>query len=83
MPTAKDRAERRDRHAAEIEASQEELRKSISETERLVGESDAMLRRQRAENEEGDAQGIADETSKEEPKTGGSRRTDSYESFGP
>jgi hypothetical protein len=55
MPTAKDRAERRERHAAEVEASQEGLRKSISETERLVGESEAMLRRHHSECEEGDS----------------------------
>jgi hypothetical protein len=45
MPTAEDRAERRDRQAAEIEASQIKLRASIAETERLVGESDDILRR--------------------------------------
>lgn len=55
MPTAKDRAERRDRQAAEIEASQTKLRASIAETERLVGESDDMLRRHRTECEQGDA----------------------------
>jgi hypothetical protein len=55
MPTVKDRAERRDRHSAEVEASQAELRKSISETERLVNQSDQMLRRHRNECEAGDA----------------------------
>ncbi len=55
MGTAKDRAERRDRHAAEVEASQVELRDSIAATERLVDESDRMLRRHRSECEEGDA----------------------------
>ena len=54
MPTSKDRAERRDRHAAEVEASQAELRKSICETERLVDESEAMLRRHRSECDAGD-----------------------------
>lgn len=54
MPSPKDRAARRDRHSEEIEASQAELRKSISETERLVGESEEMLRRHRRECEEGD-----------------------------
>ena len=55
METAKERAERRKRHAAEVEASQEELRHSISETERLVDQSEKMLRRHRLECEEGDA----------------------------
>lgn len=55
MPTPKDRAARRDRHSEEVEASQAALRKSIDETERLVEESDAMLRRHRRENEAGDA----------------------------
>jgi hypothetical protein len=54
MPTPEDRAQRRERHTAEIEASQARLRASIAETERLVGESDEMLRRHRKENEEGD-----------------------------
>ena len=54
MPTPKDRAERRDRQAAEVEASQANLRRSIAETERLVGESDEMLRRHRKENEDAD-----------------------------
>ena len=54
MATPKERAERRERHAAEVEASQVELRKSISETERLVDQSDRMLRRHRTECEEAD-----------------------------
>lgn len=54
MATTKERAERRDRHAAEIEASQVELRSSIAETERLVDESDRMLRRHRTECESDD-----------------------------
>ena len=54
MGTARDRADRRDRHAAEVEASQAELRKSITETERLVDESDRMLRRHRTECEDAD-----------------------------
>lgn len=52
---AKQRAERRKQHTAEIEASQDSLRKSIAETERLVGESDDMLRRHRQECEDDDA----------------------------
>ena len=55
MGTAKERAERRSRHAAEVQASQSELRNSISETERLVDESEAMLQRHRSECEAGDA----------------------------
>jgi hypothetical protein len=51
----KTRAERRKQHSAEIEASQESLRRSIAETERLVGESDEMLRRHRKECEGDDA----------------------------
>ena len=54
MPTPKHRAERRDRQAAEVEASQATLRRSIAETERLVGESDEMLRRHRQENDDAD-----------------------------
>ena len=49
-----ERAERRERHAREVEASQKALRESISETERLVGESDSMLRRHRQEHESAD-----------------------------
>lgn len=55
MPTSKDRAARRERHSSEVEASQAALRKSIEETERLVKESDEMLRRHRSEDEAGDA----------------------------
>jgi hypothetical protein len=50
----KGRAELRERHALEVEVSQKALRESISETERLVGESDKMLRRHRGEREEHD-----------------------------
>jgi hypothetical protein len=56
MPTSKDHAERRDRHAAEIEESQAALRKSIAETGRLVDESDDMLRRHRKECDDADAE---------------------------
>ncbi|MEO7276424.1 MAG: hypothetical protein ABIW33_00170 [Sphingomicrobium sp.] len=55
MPSSKqDRSERRDRHTREVEASQKALRASITETERLVGESDEMLRRHRGESEDDD-----------------------------
>ncbi len=49
---SRQRAERRAQHAAEIEASQAEMRKNIAETERLVGESDRMLKRHRKEHED-------------------------------
>ena len=49
MPDRKSRTARRAQHTAEIEASQVKLRDSIAETERLVDESDAMLRRHRKE----------------------------------
>jgi hypothetical protein len=51
----KKRAERRKQQTAEIEASQAGLRKSIAETERLVGESNDMLRRHRAGSDEEEA----------------------------
>lgn len=49
MPTPEERSRRRERQTAEVEASQAKLRASIAETERLVGESDEMLRRHRKE----------------------------------
>ena len=55
MPDRKARAERRAQHAAEVKASQAKLRASIAETERLVGESDMMLRRHRKECDDHDA----------------------------
>ena len=54
MPDPRKRADRRRQQAAEIEASQASLRKNIAETERLVGESDEMLRRHRQECEDDD-----------------------------
>lgn len=39
-------------HGLEIEENQEALRRSIAETERLVTESENMLRRHRREREE-------------------------------
>ena len=50
----KERTERRERQAREVEASQKALRESISETERLVGESEKMLRCHRQEREDDD-----------------------------
>lgn len=55
MSAAKNRAERRLRQSAEIEASQVELRKSIAETERLVGDADKMLKRHHQECADADA----------------------------
>ena len=55
MPDRKKRAERRAQHTAEVKASQAKLRASIAETERLVGESEEMLRRHRKECDQDDA----------------------------
>jgi hypothetical protein len=49
MPDKITRAERRAQHTFEVKASQAKLRTSIAETERLVGESEQMLRRHRDE----------------------------------
>ena len=49
MPDSKSRAARRAQQTAEVEASQVKLRTSIAETERLVDESEDMLRRHRNE----------------------------------
>ena len=49
MSDRKKRAERREQQSREVEASQKALRASITETERLVGESEQMLRRHRKE----------------------------------
>jgi hypothetical protein len=46
---------RREQQSLDVEASQEGLRNSIAETERLVGESDRMLKRHRAECDSDDA----------------------------
>jgi hypothetical protein len=54
MPTPEDRARRRERQATEVEESQAKLRASIAATERLVDESERMLRRHRQESEEAD-----------------------------
>ena len=51
MRDPKKRAELRKRHDLEVEASQKALRESISETERLVDQSEEMLRRHRGERE--------------------------------
>jgi len=49
MSDKKKRAERREQQTREVEASQRAMRESITETERLVGESEEMLRRHRKE----------------------------------
>lgn len=46
------RSNRAAQHGREIEENQEALRRSIAETERLVTESEKMLRRHRREREE-------------------------------
>jgi hypothetical protein len=54
MTDKKRRAERREQQSREVEANQDALRQSIAETDRLVGESEAMLRRHRQEREDDD-----------------------------
>jgi hypothetical protein len=54
MTDRNQRVQRREQHSREIEASQNSLRESIAETDRLVGESEAMLRRHRQEQEDDD-----------------------------
>lgn len=49
IPTKAERAERRQRQARELEANQQELRDSIAESERLVGEAEVMINRHRKE----------------------------------
>ncbi len=48
------RKARRERHAREVEADQEALRESISETERLLSVSDEMLKRHHDERDAAD-----------------------------
>jgi hypothetical protein len=54
MVDRKKRAQRREEQSLEVEASQKALRESIAETDRLVSESEAMLRRHRQEREDDD-----------------------------
>ena len=56
MISKRRRAERDEQHAREIEANQQALKKSIEETQRLVHESDNILRRHRREREEDDSE---------------------------
>jgi hypothetical protein len=53
-PNRKARAELRERHCADVEASQVLLRDSINKTARLVDQADVMLRRHRQERGEAD-----------------------------
>ena len=55
------RAERRDRQASEVEASQVALRESVAVTEKLVDESDTMLRRHRKECDDEEQQAFGRE----------------------
>ena len=55
MTSKQKRAERREQQAREVEASQERLRESIAETDRLVDDADQMLKRHGKEREEDDA----------------------------
>jgi hypothetical protein len=56
MPEREKRRQRREQHTREVEASQEALRKSIAVTERLVEESDKMLKRGRRQSEDDEEQ---------------------------
>ena len=54
MSESESRDDRRERHTQEVEASQREQRASIEKTQRLLDQSDAMLKRHRQEcNEAG------------------------------
>ena len=55
MINRRKRAERNEQQAREIEANQLALKKSIEETQRLVHESEDILRRHRKEREEDEA----------------------------
>ena len=55
MTDANTRLKRREQQAAEIEANQADLRTSIAESQRLVGEADHIIRRHRQECEADDA----------------------------
>ena len=59
MPDSSSRKARQDRHASEVEESQRALRRSISDTQRLLDESDEMLKRHRDECAEEDEDGAA------------------------
>lgn len=52
FPDEETRSDRSERHAREVEESQHALRVNIKETERLLDESDELLRRHRKESDE-------------------------------
>jgi hypothetical protein len=54
MTNNQKRAERREQQSREVEESQKAMRESIAGTDRLVDESDKMLRRHRQEREDDD-----------------------------
>lgn len=58
MPDAKRRAARREQQAREVEESQAALRKSIAETQRLVEQSEEMLKRHRLERDSDEAEDV-------------------------
>ena len=55
MPDRAKRAARREQQTREVEESQDALRKSIAETQRLMDQSDEMLKRHRREAEDDEA----------------------------
>jgi hypothetical protein len=54
MVDPQSRKERRNRHALEIEESQKRLRDSIAETNKLLDDSDRLIKRHRRECDEAD-----------------------------
>jgi hypothetical protein len=54
LPMSDKKRDRAERQAREVEESERALRESISQTERLVGESENMLRRHGQEREDAD-----------------------------
>ena len=54
MEDPETRKQRRERHAKEVEESQQNLRDNIAETERLLSASDKVLKRHRQECEDAD-----------------------------
>ena len=54
MSDRESRQQRRERHAREVEESQQQLRENIAATQRLLNSSDEMLKRHRGEWEADD-----------------------------
>ena len=54
MPDPETRRERRERHAQDVEESQKQLRESIARTNKLLDDSQKMLRRHRQECDDAD-----------------------------